>query len=250
MALMEMISGIGLSIVANRLDAFIVDKLPPGNRRKLFLATFKKTDIRVSIAYLYRIEVEGNYLLVKGKRINQYQPVGGVRKFYKGAQSRFRELGVRPDDFLKIDDISRNDLRVRMPAPNLLKFLDWYETKHDREICQQREFREELIFPGYLKPESFTNLEVQYLHTVPTFHYSQHFQCWELLYHEVFEPIFTPSQETAIRSLKAQSADDYVWVNEEMILSLGHDKRLGKKPFQIGEHAQLLISKDHKMFKQ
>ncbi|NID13511.1 SMODS-associated NUDIX domain-containing protein [Fibrivirga algicola] len=249
MPLMEMISGIGLSIVANRLDAFIVDKLPPGHRRKLFLATFKKTDIRVSIAYLYRIELDGSYLLVKGKRINQYQPVGGVRKFYKGAQSTFRELGVRPDDFLKIDDISRDDLRVRMPAKNLLKFLDWYETKHDREICQQREFREELIAPGYLKPETFTDLEVQYLYTVPTFHYSPHFQCWELLYHEVFEPVFTPGQVAAVQKLKEGSSDEYVWVAEELILSLGHDKRLGMKPFQIGDHAQLLISKDNRLFK-
>ena len=248
MPVLEAISGIGLSIAANRLDAFIAERLPKGNRLKLWLATFKNVNIRVSIAYLYRIELDGYYLLVKGKRINQYQPVGGVRKFYPGAKSTLRSLGVLTDDCLEIDDISRDDLRVRVPAKNLLHFLKWYETKHDREICQQREFREELITPGHLKQSAFTNFEVQYLYTVPTFHYSPHFRCWELLYHEVFEPVFSPEQIGALHDLKTQPSEDYVWVNEELILSLGHDKRSGRKPYQIGEHAQLLISKDHKLF--
>lgn len=248
MPIAETLSGIGLSIVANRLDAFLAEKLPKGHRRSLWLASFKSVDIRVSIAYLYRIEVDGQYLLVKGKRINQYQPVGGVRKFYSGAQSTFRQLNVRPDAQLSIDDVNRNDLRVLMPAKNLLKFLDWYETKHDREIAQQREFREELITPGYLPQAIFSNIESQYLYTVPTFHYSQHFQCWELLYHEIFEPVFTLEQEQAIRELKHQPSEEYKWVSEDLIMSLGHDKREGCKPFQIGEHARLLISKDHKLF--
>ena len=248
MPVLETVSSIGLSIIANRLDAFIADKLPRGHRLKLWLATFKNVNIRVSIAYLYRIEVDGSYLLIKGKRINQFQPVGGVRKFHPGAQSTLRNLGVRTDDCLEIDDVSRNDLRVRVPAKNLLEFLDWYEGGHDREISHQREFREELIVPGHLAQSLFIDFEPQYLYTVPTFHYSPHFQCWELLYHEVFEPVFTTEQEGAVRELKAQLSDDYVWVNEELILALGHDKRSGRKPFQIGEHARLLISKDLKLF--
>ncbi len=248
MPLLEIVSGLGLSILANRLDAFIADKLPKGHRRKLWLATLKQVEIRVSIAYLYRIALDGQYLLVKGKRINQYQPVGGVRKFYPGAHAALRSLSVRPDNNLQIDDVSRNDLRVRMPAKNLLKFLDWYETRHDREICQQREFREELIVPGHLDQADFIDFEPQYLYTVPTFHYSPHFRCWELLYHEVFEPLLSPAQERAIRALKTRPSVDYVWVTEDLILSLGHDNRLGGKPFQIGEHARLLINKDCKLF--
>ena len=250
MPLLEILSGIGLSITANRLDAFIADRMPKGHRLALWLARFKKANIRVSVAYLYRIKIDGSYLLVKGKRINQYQPVGGVRKFYSGAQSTLHGLGVLDDDCLEIDDASRNDLRVRVPAKKLPKFLDWYETKHNREICQQREFREELIAPGHLSPSLFTDLTSQYLYTVPTFHYSQHFRCWELLYHEVYEPLFTPDQERAVRNLRNAQTDDLVWVQEELILGLGHDKRTGRKPFQIGEHARLLISKDFKLFER
>src|SRR5437868_1126300 len=40
---------------------------------------YRNNKIRMSISYLYQIEVQGKYLLVKGHRIpNQFQPVGGV----------------------------------------------------------------------------------------------------------------------------------------------------------------------------
>lgn len=248
MPFLEAIANIGLSIVANRLDAFLSKKLPQGHRRVLWLASFKQADIRISAAYLFRIEIDGQYLLVKGKRIKQYQPVGGVRKFYPGAQSTFRQLHVRPDAQLSIDAINRNDLRVKMPAKSLLKFLDWYETGHDRESDQQREFREELITPGFLPQALFGTLDAQYLYTVPTFHYSPHFQCWELLYHEVYEPVFTTEQAQAVAALKQAPSDEYKWVSEDLILSLGHDIRVGCKPFAIGEHARLLLSKEHSLF--
>ncbi|RYE55726.1 MAG: hypothetical protein EOP48_09580 [Sphingobacteriales bacterium] len=241
-------TGILMSIVANRLDAFIVRKMPNIQRWTLWLATFKQSMIRVSIAYLYRIEIDGRYLLIKGNRIDQFQPIGGVRKFHESALANLRELGFRKDDSLKIDEISRNDLRIRVPAKNLLKFLKWYETGLDREIDQRREFREELIKPGYLPQSLFDDFESQYLYTVPTFHYSLHFQCWELLYHEVYEPVFNSEQREALKELDVSGT--LTWVNEELILSLGHDKRQGQKPFQIGEHTKLLVSKDIKLFKQ
>jgi len=241
-------TGILMSIVANRLDAFIVEKMPRGQRWTLWLATFKKDLIRVSIAYLYRIEIDGKYLLVKGNRINQFQPVGGVRKYHESALPKLRELDARKDDSLKIDDISRNDLRIRIPAKNLLKLLKWYETNSDRETDQQREFREELVKPNYLPQQLFEDIQTRYLYTVPTFHYSQHFQCWELLYHEIYEPVFTADQRDAIKAVEIPGT--LTWVTEELILSLGHDKRQGQKPFHIGEHAKLLVSKNLKLFKQ
>ena len=37
-------------------------------------------DIRFSIAYLYKIKIDDKYLLIKGSKIEQLQPVGGVYK--------------------------------------------------------------------------------------------------------------------------------------------------------------------------
>ncbi|QMW05422.1 SMODS-associated NUDIX domain-containing protein [Spirosoma foliorum] len=254
MALTEFVlstgSNIAVNILSNRLDTFLSDRLPRGQRLALWRASLLASPnqyFRISIAYLYRIYIDGEYLLIKGRRIDQYQPVGGVRKVYPSAKI-LSELGVLDDDCLKIDDISRHDLRVRVPARKLLRFLTWYESREDREVDQQREFIEELIRPGFLSADLFVPIATQYRYTVPTFHFSAHFQCQELLYHEVFDVKLNSEQEKAMRQLKDTPSDQYVWVDEESILMLGHDKRLKRKPFQIGEHARLLISKDYKLF--
>src|SRR5690242_2262007 len=53
---------------------------------KLYWDCYKpwvSSEIRLSISYLYRIEMNGKYLLIKSYRIpNTYQPVGGVYKYY------------------------------------------------------------------------------------------------------------------------------------------------------------------------
>ena len=67
------------------------------DRLRLLGATCAKRDdpIRVSAAYLFRIMVDGRYLLIKGKRIqSQYQPVGGVYKRFDGSAELFNKLGV------------------------------------------------------------------------------------------------------------------------------------------------------------
>jgi len=249
MPIVEIISGVLTNLATNKLEAFIDEKIPRGNKFKLWLASLKKGEMRVSVAYLYKIYVDGHYLLIKGNRIDQYQPVGGARKYYPGAGPTFRKLLVRPDDNITIDNKSIDDLRIRIPNQNIIKFLDWYETKHDREVCQQREFREELVIPGYLDKNLFVTVNTSYLYTVPTYHYSQHFRCWELLYHEVYEPIFSTEQLAALRALKDSEHNELKWVKEDLIMSLGHDRQLGKKPFQIGEHARLLINSNIKLFK-
>lgn len=251
MTLVEVASNIGLSIVANRFDAFITKHLPKGQRLQFWKASHlvsAKRLYRVSIAYLIRIKLDGQYLLVKGQRIDQFQPVGGVRKWYDSAKSTLQELGVLDDDQLPIDDASRHDLRVRVPARNLLKFLDWYQTQKGREVDQYREFHEELLKPGLLPGDLFRSINNEYRYTVPTLHYSQHFRCHELLYHEVFELLPTAEQESALRNTLNVPSDNYVWVPESLILSLGHDPRLGRKAFNIGEHARLLISKNLHLF--
>lgn len=35
-------------------------------------------EYRMSISYLFKIKIDNKYLLIKGNRIEQYQPIGGV----------------------------------------------------------------------------------------------------------------------------------------------------------------------------
>ena len=80
--------------------------------------------IRCSISGLFRIEVNGLFLLIQGHRLrHQFQPVGGVFKRYQTAKRFLSDLGVLDDDKIRVDDDNRDDLRIRVPAPRLIEFL-------------------------------------------------------------------------------------------------------------------------------
>ena len=100
------------------------------NKLKLLYASktrFSDVHLRVSIAYLFRIKIDNRYLIIKGRRIDQYQPVGGVYKYHpEEVRDLFNKLDVRDDKLMPIDDHSRDDLRIRVPGRNLIEFLNWF----------------------------------------------------------------------------------------------------------------------------
>src|SRR5690606_16831147 len=63
----------------------------------LFLkCSFSSKELRLTISYLYNIEVNGKYLLVKSHRLQDtYQPVGGVYKYFNpDGKSQLDKLGI------------------------------------------------------------------------------------------------------------------------------------------------------------
>jgi len=49
------------------------------------------------ISYLFRIQVENEYLLVNSRTRNYFQPVGGCYKTLPGSEKIYEKLEVRPD---------------------------------------------------------------------------------------------------------------------------------------------------------
>lgn len=75
--------GIFSSVIASAIYIIVNFSLDNYKRLNLYISIlFKRTDfVRFSIAYLYRIQVEDKYLLVKSNRIKDFfQPVGGAYK--------------------------------------------------------------------------------------------------------------------------------------------------------------------------
>ncbi len=132
--------------------------------------------IRISISGLFRIKVDGEYLLVKGKRINQYQPVGGVFKRYKASQYLFEKLGILDDNKMPIDSKSKDDLRIRVRINSLDQFLGWYKTGKNRETSPWREFYEELVTEGLLAKDLFPYIDYEHIRThVSGIKFTKHF---------------------------------------------------------------------------
>jgi hypothetical protein len=162
-------------------------------------------------------------LLVRGKRIqNQFQPVGGVYKRYRESFYALNKLKVTDDDNIPIDDTSIDDLRVKLPAQNVISFLKWYNSQLGREVSPYREFYEELIRANILTQKIFPYLNYIHVRRHQTkLRYSVHFQCNEILIAEIFEIKPNEEQLTELKSLQSIQSSEYIWAKEDQIIRRG-----------------------------
>lgn len=190
------------STVLGAVVAIILEAVDThGQGFKLWLQHLKyyKKDVRLSFSYLFRIPVNGRYLLVKGSRLkNQYQPVGGVYKYYTEAKPALESFGYRPDIRMgNADEI--DDLRIVINGKHLLQFVNWFTSMQNREYDPTREFSEELINTGLIPAEEFSTLEYRKIgiHNAGV-QYSKHTNCDELIYADIFELKLSKEQAQAI----------------------------------------------------
>ncbi|MCB0485825.1 MAG: hypothetical protein KDC47_06490 [Flavobacteriaceae bacterium] len=160
---------VSLGFVLGAIIDFIVFMIENRKNLKLFKTKFIKWNkpIRVTVAYLFRIEVNGRYALIKRHKKDRigYQPIGGAYKYFKEENRElFNELGIEPCNYVKRDSVTKDDLRIRInKRKNLIKFLKWFESRKNREVDPWREFYEELVYPGLLPPEKFSHVKYAFI---------------------------------------------------------------------------------------
>ena len=143
-------------------------------------------NIRLSCAYLFRIRYNNKYLLIRGNRIDQYQPIGGVYKYYDSFNGLKENLELKDESESHFYEYG--DLRLVTTGKHLVKFLDWFDTKKNREITVIRELIEELEPSGISIENLIKQSQVEYLKTVKEpITFSTHFQIDELKIFEIFE---------------------------------------------------------------
>lgn len=204
----------------------LVDQLQQ-NRRYLPVALraawYARTRVRISASYLYRIELDGRFLLIRGGRFpDQFQPVGGVFKILTTGSARLQQLGVVTDTFIPIDANSNNDLRIRLAGGKILPFLHWFESGQGRETSPWREFQEELIAANLVAADKFPNVFHEKRWTVMTFRWSDYAQAPELLIAEVHELLPNGAQLQALRLAAAEHADVLQLFTADEILTRGN----------------------------
>lgn len=143
-------------------------------------------NIRLSCAYLFQIKKDGKYLLIKGNRIEQYQPVGGVYKYYNSFNEIKSKLELKNESENRFYE--NKDLRLITKGKYLVKFLDWFDTKKNREITVIRELIEELQ-PAEISVEKLIkNVQIEYLKTIKEeIKFSKHFQMDEQKIFNIYE---------------------------------------------------------------
>lgn len=167
-----------------------------------------KQDIRLSFSYLFRIQVDGKYLLVKGNRLKkQFQPVGGVYKYYPEAKPTLEKFLFRPDTKMGNSD-ETDDLRIFIRGKHLLSFMQWFLSMKDREYDPYREFTEEMITSGLLPAVDFKSIEYRkiYVHNNGV-QFSKYMGCNELVYADIFELKLSDAQLVTIRQAVKNNPD-------------------------------------------
>lgn len=177
--------------------------------------------LRISMAYLYKIECNGKYLLVKNTRFSttKYQPVGGVYKYYNPESKEFLEnLSAKVDDMIENDDQSEHDLRLQMKCQkNLIQVLRWFKTGQGRETSPWREFQEELIATEILDPNVFPYVHTSLRASHIEYGYDLHDQKDSFKYADIYSVRLNADQMDNLKSTHALSDERFIWVKADEI---------------------------------
>lgn len=215
--------------------------------RTWFLSRYlilKKQQIRFSMSYQYRIKVNDHYLLIKNSTWNFYQHVGGKYKRLPISEKIIKEFEGKDDLELETHGKKKDDFAIFIPAKNTLKFLDWFNTRKDREISHWREFHEELIQGkgSVLSKMNFPYVDYNLACTLTTpLKKSPNLKCWEILQYDILDLVLNPEQEKELLELFNNGDTDYIkWAEIAVINKDGHNGR--GQPYRIGEHTKWIIN--------
>jgi hypothetical protein len=210
-------------------------------RHLWYSARYRNRKIRVSAAYLFRIKIDDRYLLIRGNRFPQFQPVGGVYKVSPQGSAELSAMEVAGDDLIPLDPSSAGDLRVRVPGRNIARFFNWFYSRQGREDSPWREFQEELTASGILDPVKFPHVLHNYVRRdIDKIRYSPYADSLEILVADIYELVPNRDQEDELRRLATSGHPDVVWASAQQI------QRRGATPGQphqinIAAHAQRVL---------
>lgn len=237
-----------VNIISAPVSFYIIEGLANIKRLPLLFRTkivLRNQYIRLSFAYLIKIKVKGKYLLVKNRKGDYYQLVGGAYKRYVSSEQLFKKYKVKSDrQFETEHGIAKNDLRIQVPGKYVLNIIRWFNSKEDREISQWREFCEELLSTEILDKQLFRYIDYKYVDTLQTpMQKAKYLDCQEILLYEIFEMIPNDEQSKALEELLDAGTNDKIkWADEMIINGLGFNEWKKEKEFEIGAHTKWAIN--------
>lgn len=196
-----------------------------------------RQDVRFSMAYLYQIKIDDRYLLIKGRRIDQYQPVGGVYKAYDSFKQNENSFGIKYESGNNFYE--ENDLRFYVKGKNISKVLKWFDQGRNREISASREFYEELVATDILPNEAMKSLQIEFVNRIkPKMRYSIHFKTQEILVFDIYS-ITLEDKFKEIIKVKAETDGTIILASRDEIERECLD--INGKSCKIGAHSKYII---------
>ena len=235
----EIVGGIVLFSILNFLQNI--------NRLYFYFQTqvlLRNKEVRLSIAYLFRIKVDGKYMLVKSSRRNYFQPVGGAFKTLPGSEKIFEKLDVKSDRLIETEKgVAKNDLRVFVKGINVIEFIEWFNSKEDRETSPWREFCEELIMTNILPWNEFRHIDYKYKGTIQTPILNLDSGDKGMFIYEIYDLVINDDQRPIFNNLLlSDNTDTYIWADESLINRLGHSESNKGYINEIAKHSKWALN--------
>jgi SMODS-associated NUDIX domain len=205
---------------------------------------YRKKDIRLSLAYLYRIKIDNKYLLVKSTHRDYFQPVGGAYKTLPGSEEIFTKLNVKSDRLIETEKgIAKGDLRVFVKGINVIEFLEWFDSNKDREISPWREFCEELISTDILHWKDFKFINYKFKGRIKTPILDLDSGDKGVFIFDIYDFIPNNDQLKILENLLSLGdTEKHIWVDEYHINRLGHNEIDKKYSYKIGQHTKWALN--------
>ena len=241
------IFNLSIELVGGILLYGLLELLKNVTRFKFYFQTqflFRNVDIRLSIAYLFTIKIDNQYLLVKSRTRNYFQPVGGAFKTLPGSEKIFKKLKVKPDRLIETEHgIAKGDLRVYVKGINVIEFLEWFNSKEDRETSPWREFCEELLSTNILPGRPFRYIDYKFQGMVQSPIITLDHGGKGMFIFEIYDLVINDEQKPILEELlRNGNTDQYIWADDYLIQRLGHDERAKNQVCEIAPHAKYALN--------
>ncbi|MBR2044409.1 MAG: hypothetical protein IJ946_08765 [Clostridia bacterium] len=219
-------------------------------KRGIFIINyFGAKKVRFSCAYLFRIYINGKYLLVRDEQgRNTFQPVGGVYK-YTDADILDKMNAAQCMRFGTGEDLDC-DLRIIMPRNKVSKFKRWFNSEKGRETQANlyREFKEEIL-------DRIDGIDYSVFDEIKYRCCGTHIESsrmgerdMQVRIADVVELYPTPQQEKVFLKLMEHESNVYYFATKEEIYELG---RTGGNQIQtISNHTYKILFEEEKRLKR
>lgn len=207
----------------------------------------KDTKVRISFAYLFRIKVDGKYLLVPNSRTGKFQPVGGAYKFEDEERKYLDdEFAAEDDDCIPVNETTRNDYRLNIKNKYLRDFIKRFNDTRSREYITDlsREFKEELIRTDILDKTIFEEIKYRYIGRHMTEIIRTSFKPYELLLADIVELELSKEQEEYLKKISINKSDKYIFANSLQIKSQGMEIGTENLQDNIANHTWKILTEN------
>lgn len=224
----------------------------PGEIKNIFSHIFSAKQIRISYSYIFRIEVNGYYLLVKDEQgRNNYHPVGGVYKFNSEEVDISDDFEGSYDGLFNDTEDTQDDLRLIIKKNKLKKFKKWFSKEIQREIlCDlSREFREELLERKILSIDIFKNIKYKYAGSYTSKSYNDILKMNQVRHYDIIDLKLTNIQKKYLKEINKAPTDLYLFATKNNIENGCIES--GGNRYEIANYTKLiLIGSPYKLSKE